>query len=147
MAKTIEDLDREIAQLKARKQKLVAREKDRERKQRNHALIVFGSMVEAACGGDWRAIDPSYLNAYLTKWSRTLKNEVVYEPLSSSEADAEIRAWERAQREAKKEDRKVVEAVLEEIREEAAPADPAEADQVEQPDFDWYFGWDDEDED
>lgn len=145
MAKTVEDIDREIARLKARKQKLVAREKGRERKQRNHALIVFGSMVEAACGGDWRAIDPSFLNAYLTKWSNRMKTECVFEPLSSDEADAEIRSWEKAAKEAKKKDREIVEAVLEDRNAAVETAQPNDPDQLEQPDFGWWFDFEDED--
>lgn len=39
----LEKLDEQIAQLKARKQAIKARERDRKRKRRTHALVVLGA--------------------------------------------------------------------------------------------------------
>ena len=117
MAKTAAEIDREIEKLKARKQKLLARERDRERKQRNHALIVFGSMVETACGGDWRRIDPQALSAYLAKWSNAIQREALCAERSAEDATADIRAWERMSREEARKDRKMVEEALADFEE------------------------------
>ena len=108
----MEDIDRKIAQLKEQRQQLVARERDRERKQRNHALIVFGAMVEEACGGDWTAVDPQALSAYLAKWSRSMRKAAAVEPVGSAAADAALRAWEKSRRDAAKAERAAVGAAL-----------------------------------
>lgn len=45
--KKIDELDKKIEQLKARKQALIAREKEQERKERTRRLIQIGAIVES----------------------------------------------------------------------------------------------------
>ena len=103
MAKTVAELDEQIAVLKARKQKLRAEEGKRKRSHRNHALAVFGGEVVKALGGDYTRIDPQQLANYLQQWKNAMKKEILLEePIPHDEYNKRIRAWEKAQREKSK---------------------------------------------
>lgn len=55
--KSIEQLEAERARIDAQLKAARKRESAKERKQRDHALIVIGAWVESACGGDWTSIN------------------------------------------------------------------------------------------
>lgn len=46
-AEKLADIDKKLEQLKAQKQALIAREKENERKERNHRLIQIGAEIES----------------------------------------------------------------------------------------------------
>ncbi len=104
-AKNIETLDRQLEQLKekekqlkAQKQSLIAREKQKERKARNHALIVMGGFVESACGGDWRTIDFEKLDEMLHKYSGNYRKVSTEKTRTAKEANEALRAYEQEKR-------------------------------------------------
>lgn len=103
MAKTVQDIDKQIAALKARRQKLKAQEGKQKRKNRNHALAVFGGEVVAALGGDYTRIDPAGLHKYLQQYSQAMKNKALMpEAMPHDKYDKFIRTYEKQQRELKK---------------------------------------------
>mgnify|MGYP006914186464 CR=1 FL=1 len=75
MAQTVEDLERQIEQLKARKRALVQKENQRNRKRRNHALMTAGALVESCFDDGWTEIGYGRLAAYLKRH----KEEIVAE--------------------------------------------------------------------
>lgn len=114
-AKTAEELDAQIKVLQERKRQLLAKERQEERKARNHALIVMGAMVEAACGGDWKAIDMHDLNDYLQRYRKAMRKacKCPAEPLT--EAKVRVREFERWQRDSAKADREETEMLVSEV--------------------------------
>lgn len=121
-AKTVDEIDAQIEklkererQLRAQKQALKQRENAAARKQRNHALMVYGAMVEQHLGrGDWTRLDPQAVSAYLARFGRSAPaRECAGDPRTAAEADEAVRAWERAGREVKKADAAAVKRALE----------------------------------
>lgn len=121
-ARTAEEIDAQIErlkererQLKAQKQALKQRQNAQERKQRNHALMVYGAMVEQHLGrGDWTRLDPQAVSAYLARFGKSAPaRECAGEPRPAAEANEAVRAWEKAGREAKKADAALVKRALE----------------------------------
>ena len=120
-ARTADEIDAQIErlkererQLRAQKQALRQRESAKERKQRNHALMVYGAMVEQHLGrGDWTRLDPQAVSAYLARFGKSAPaRECAGEPRTAAEANEAVRAWERAGREARKADAAAVKRVL-----------------------------------
>lgn len=112
-ARTADEIDAQIErlkererQLRAQKQALRQREGAKERKQRNHALMVYGAMVERHIGGgDWTRLDPQAVSAYLARFGKSAPaRECAGEPRPAAEANEAVRAWERTGREARKTD-------------------------------------------
>lgn len=110
-----------MAQLEAEQEKLAEAQKQlaeqlkkrramdaaAQRKQRNHALVVIGALVEQHfLGGDWTTLDPNRLARYLHQYSAAGTQACQGEKLDPDEANRRIRDWERrhqkALREAKK---------------------------------------------
>ena len=121
-ARTADEIDAQIErlkererQLRAQKQALRQRESAKERKQRNHALMVYGAMVEQHLGrGDWTRLDPQAVSAYLARFGKSAPaRECAGEPRPAAEANEAVRAWEKAGREAKKADAELVKKALE----------------------------------
>jgi hypothetical protein len=121
-ARTAEEIDAQIErlkererQLKAQKQALKKRQSAQERKQRNHALMVYGAMVEQHLGrGNWTRLDPQAVSAYLARFGKSAPaRECAGEPRPAAEANEAVRAWEKAGREARKADAAAVEKALE----------------------------------
>lgn len=99
------DIDRaeaKVSQLKARKQAALQRQAAADRKKRNHGLIVLGAWVEAACGGDWRAIDAEALDRMLTRYGKAYRRLATMEGRSAADADAAFRAVDARRRSAKR---------------------------------------------
>lgn len=120
-ARTADEIDAQIErlkererQLRAQKQALRQRESAKERKQRNHALMVYGAMVEQHLGrGDWTRLDPQAVSAYLARFGKSAPaRECAGEPRPAAEANEAVRAWERAGREARKADAAAVKRAL-----------------------------------
>lgn len=66
--------DEEILQeLEADVKKRRAEIKNRDRKRRNHALIMIGAEYVKATGQDWRKIDYAKLRAYFEQYAYTMK--------------------------------------------------------------------------
>lgn len=101
--KTSADIDAQIEQLKAKKAALLQKERASERKKRNHAMMVFGGLVEKYYGdGDWTAIDPAKLEEYMQQFAyAAVKRVKRKEQASADEANEKLRAWERSGREKK----------------------------------------------
>lgn len=122
-ARSVEDAQRQLDAIKVREQQIKEQLKDLKRreaqgarKKRNHALMVYGALVEHyMAGGDWTRLDPGEFAAYMARFGggRAAKRCLV-EPRSAAEASAALRQWERNGREARKEDRRIVERALEE---------------------------------
>ena len=121
-ARTAEEIDAQIErlkererQLRAQKQALKQRQSAQERKQRNHALMVYGAMIEQHLGrGDWTRLDPQAVSAYLARFGRSAPaRECAGEPRTAAEANEAVRAWEKAGREARKADANLVKRALE----------------------------------
>lgn len=121
-ARTAEEIDAQIErlkererQLRAQKQALRQRRNAQERKQRNHALMVYGAMVEQHLGrGDWTRLDPQAVSAYLARFGKSAPaRECAGEPRSAAEANEAVRAWEKAGRDARKADAAAVKKALE----------------------------------
>ena len=120
-ARTADEIDAQIErlkererQLRAQKQALRQRESAKERKQRNHALMVYGAMVEQHLGrGDWTRLDPQAVSAYLARFGKSAPaRECAGEPRPAAEANEAVRAWERAGREARKADAAAVKRAI-----------------------------------
>lgn len=120
-ARTADEIDAQIErlkererQLRAQKQALRQRESAKERKRRNHALMVYGAMVEQHLGrGDWTRLDPQAVSAYLARFGKSAPaRECAGEPRTAAEANEAVRAWERAGREARKADAAAVKRAL-----------------------------------
>lgn len=99
MAQTVEDLERQIEQLKARKRALVQKENQRNRKRRNHALMTAGALVESCFGDGWTEIGYGRLAAYLKHHKNEIVNECKVENLGPEEAEKRLRGWEKKKRE------------------------------------------------
>lgn len=121
-ARTAEEIDAQIErlkererQLRAQKQALRQRRNAQERKQRNHALMVYGAMVEQHLGrGDWTRLDPQAVSAYLARFGKSAPaRECAGEPRSAAEANEAVRTWEKAGRDARKADAAAVKKALE----------------------------------
>lgn len=121
-ARTAEEIDAQIErlkererQLRAQKQALKQRQSAQERKQRNHALMVYGAMIEQHLGrGDWTRLDPQAVSAYLARFGKSAPaRECAGEPRPAAEANEAVRAWEKAGREARKADAAAVKKALE----------------------------------
>ena len=91
------------------------RENAAARKQRNHALMVYGAMIEQHLGrGDWTRLDPQAVSAYLARFGKSAPaRECAGDPRTAAEADEAVRAWEMAGREARKADAAAVKRALE----------------------------------
>lgn len=104
---TLDDLVKKRDQLNARIKAEQAKERAAERKARNHALMVFGGLVEHATGGDWREIDYARLDALLHKSAESLRQTATEQGRGTKDATAALRAYEARKRElakAKKEE-------------------------------------------
>lgn len=94
-ARTVDEIDAQIEklkererQLRAQKQALKQRENAAARKQRNHALMVYGAMVEQHLGrGDWTRLDPQAVSAYLARFGKSAPaRECAGDPRTAAEA-------------------------------------------------------------
>ena len=99
MAQTVEDLERQIEQLKARKRALVQKENQKNRKRRNHALMTAGGLVEACFGEGWTEIGYGRLAAYLKRHKDEIVAECRVDNLDPEDAEKRLRGWERQKRE------------------------------------------------
>ena len=107
--RTVEDLLKEVeriqereAQLKERIRKRRVQDKAREKRMRNHAMIVIAGMVMQRIGGDWKNIDLAALDDYLSKYEWKLKELTLDEPFEdASAANAYVRDFELQKREAR----------------------------------------------
>lgn len=101
MAQTVEQIEKKIAQLQARKKDLLAQENKANRKRRNHALMSIGAQVESIFEHGWLEIGMGKLSSYMQRHRAEIVAECSVEPLDPSEADKRLRDWERAVREKK----------------------------------------------
>lgn len=99
MAQTVEDLERQIEQLKARKRALVQKENQRNRKRRNHALMTAGALVESCFDEGWTEVGYGRLAAYLKRHKEEIVAECKVENLDPEDAEKRLRGWERKKRE------------------------------------------------
>lgn len=104
---TIQDLEQQKAKLEAKQKQIENRIKDmkrmegeKDRKARNHAMAVFGGLVESAVG-DWRAVDYDELDRVLYQ-NRDLLRSCIVEQRETADATKELRAYEQRKREAGK---------------------------------------------
>lgn len=72
---------------------------EQERKARNHALMVLGGEVEAACGGDWRLVDPHALDSWLHSHAAELASLRHGDAPDTTEATRRLREFEAWKRE------------------------------------------------
>ena len=98
MSDKLDQIEQRITQLQAQRKQLLAREKSEARKQRTHALIVFGGLIERACGGDWTAIDPDRL-ARILESNADVFGRCSGDSFEPKKANARIRAFESKSRE------------------------------------------------
>lgn len=95
MAKqSIDDLIKKRDQLNARIKDMQAREQAKNRKARNHAMMVFGGMLETACGGDWTAIDYRALDSIVYECAERLMAARTQDGRSVDDATADLRSFE-----------------------------------------------------
>ena len=99
MAQTVEDLERQIEQLKARKRALVQKENQRNRKRRNHALMTAGALVESCFDEGWTEVGYGKLAAYLKRNRDEIVAECRVENLDPEDAERRLRGWEKRKRE------------------------------------------------
>ena len=101
--KSVAEYDEAIARLKAKRQQAASKEAATARKRRNHAMMVYGGMLERACGGDWKRMDPAKVEAYCAKWASQMRKECCLpegvETTTHDEANKAVRAHEKAMRE------------------------------------------------
>lgn len=91
---SIDDLIRRRDQLNVRIRDMQAREQAKNRKARNHAMMVFGGMLEGACGGDWTAVDFGALDKMLYEYAGRLMTARTRDGRSVDDATADLRAYE-----------------------------------------------------
>ena len=96
---SVEDLERQIEQLKARKRALVQKENQRNRKRRNHALMTAGALVESCFEEGWTEIGYGRLAAYLKRHKEEIVAEGRVENLDPEDAEKRLRGWEKKKRE------------------------------------------------
>lgn len=99
MAQTVEDIERQIEQLKARKKALVQKENQRNRKRRNHALMTAGALVESCFDEGWTEIGYGRLASYLKRHKDEIVAECRVENMESEDAEKRLRGWEKRKRE------------------------------------------------
>lgn len=119
MAQTVEDLERQIEQLKNRKKALIQKESQKNRKRRNHALMTLGALVESTFDNGWTEIGAGRFAAYLKRHRDEILAECRVENIEPEEAEKRLREWERNGRKSASE--KLQKEVLETI-----PASEAE---------------------
>lgn len=91
---SIESIDRRIEQLRARRRDEVARRERSERRAESAACMAYGRALVAWAGGDWKAIDPVALDAFLRRLSGYGSRVRRQETVSTQEALRAIRALE-----------------------------------------------------
>lgn len=111
------------AQLKAQAADARNRAKARERKQRNHALIVLGGLCESyVFHGDWTTADPKAFEAYLKKYGKMAPAQrCCTEARPAADANAAIRAYEKEKAETAKEERARTKKLAEKALADAKP--------------------------
>lgn len=91
---SINDLIKKRDQLNARIKDMQAREQAKNRKARNHAMMVFGGLLENACGGDWTAIDYRALDSIVYECAERLMMARTHDGRSVDDATADLRSFE-----------------------------------------------------
>ena len=126
MAQTVEDLERQIEQLKNRKKALIQKESQKNRKRRNHALMTLGALVESTFDNGWTEIGAGRFAAYLKRHRDEILAACRVENVEPEEAEKRLREWERSgrksasEKETEKLQRKVLETIPASEAEEAA---------------------------
>lgn len=94
----LDELIKKRNQLNARIKDETRKMAERERKARNHALMVAGGLViKHAPDGDWKNIDWDALAAWLNKYGYKI-TECKAESLETDDAYKRLRNWEQANR-------------------------------------------------
>lgn len=115
--KRLAKLDEEKKQLQARKKNILARQKTKERKQRNHMLIVIGAMVEKHFGGIDN-INMKKLDNYFIKYENALTKAAKKEYESVAQAYQACRDYEAKIKEETKAQKEETKRLQQEILED-----------------------------
>lgn len=102
-AEKLKQLDAQIARKKAR-------EKQKERKARDHALIQLGGLVLRHANLDWNEVDPQKAEAFFSRNASVFHSALNCEKMTQHEASSAWAALREQQREARKERRESAES-------------------------------------
>lgn len=95
----LEELEARRDRIEAQIKDIKAREAAKERKARNHAMMVLGGLLEQHMGGDWRAVDFEALDSALHRNEDSFKGRfATHGGRSTEDAAKALRDFERAKR-------------------------------------------------
>lgn len=90
----LEKMEKQLEQLQNRIRAEKQKRSEKERKARNHAMMVLGGMVAKRLDNDWKSLDFEKLDAWLEKYAYKIQ-ECTCDELSLTEAKERLRNWER----------------------------------------------------
>ena len=86
MAKTVADIERQIAALYAEKKALEAAERKADKEALEAAESILGKIVLRSVDADWKRIDPTLLEAWLGERRDKIQEAVLGDELERSDA-------------------------------------------------------------
>lgn len=86
MAKTVADIERQIAALHAEKKQLEAAERKADREALEAAESILGKIVLRAVEADWKQIEPTLLEQWLTERRDKIQEAVLSDELERTDA-------------------------------------------------------------
>ncbi|MGN0287582.1 MAG: hypothetical protein ACI4B6_07935 [Atopobiaceae bacterium] len=95
--KSVEQIDREIADLRQQRREAVRRESTAARKARDHATFVAGGLLLSCFENGWESVDWERLARVIEK-NRDVFSRLTTDTLPTNEASQRLREWERRQR-------------------------------------------------
>ena len=90
--------DQRIAAAREQLRQLEAQKRSEDRTARTHALIVLGSLVEAAGGGDWAALDFGAVDRAIHAAAPAIMAARTHDGRGTDEAASAVREFERWKR-------------------------------------------------
>lgn len=100
--KSVEQIDKELSDLKRQRREAVRRESMAARKARDHATYVAGGLLLSCFSDGWQSVDWERL-ASLIDHNKEVFAKQTAKTLPWDEANARLRKWEREQRNAQHE--------------------------------------------
>ena len=94
MAKTIEDIEKQILALQQEKKELIEKERQADKRALTDAEKYFGKIVIRICDGDWKKIDPELFEDWLLERKEKLFELTAGDEVERADALKRLRANE-----------------------------------------------------
>lgn len=94
MAKTLEEIEKQILALQQEKKELIEKERNADKKALTDAERYLGKIVLRAVGADWKKVDPELFEEWLLERREKLEELAVGDELNRADALKRLRANE-----------------------------------------------------